>query len=252
MRIIKFQLLIACLVGLITYGVVSIIVGKFSTLGLISGIVSFLITLNIDLLLGLKEISKQLQLERRIREIENPLLRMYAERVINKNSDIFKEIEQGVIRFDSEGSMMDAYYDVFLKEKSKRILATSMVSISHVWGTARGKKALEENKKASERGITIQRIFIFPNKKKRDDPKTQEHLTLQRDVAKVDVRIVLASELSPNLRKDFLVTDSDIVLEYNIDPDGNIKECILISNKRKAEKYREIYNQILAASSSFH
>ena len=222
--------------------------GKFSGLGIIGGMFSFLITLSVDLLLGLKDISEKLQMERRIKEIENPLLRMYAEKVIRKNLDIFQELEQGAIRFDSEGSMMDVYYDVFSMEKSKKILATSMVNISHVWETARGKKALAANINASNRGISIQRIFIFPNNKKKDDVETQKHLKLQKELAKVDVWVVLASEIGTDLRKDFLVTDSDIVLEYYTDPDGNIKECILISSKRRAEKYREIYNQIITAS----
>lgn len=251
MRRLKLELCLAAIVSLIIYGIVSILEGKFSSLGLASSIFAFLATLAIDILLQLKEISSHLHLQGSVADIEHPFLRKYAGKLIQKNLEIFQELEQQVIRFDSESSMMHVYYDVFSNEPGGSILATSMVSLDHVWGTARGERALEENANASARGVSIQRIFIFPNEEKRDEPGSQKYLRRQKQEARVDVWHVLASELSPNLRKDFLVTDSNVVLEYRIDSEGNIVECILCCSGKAAEKYRDLHRQILEASTQF-
>jgi len=250
MRVIKFQLGVAFIITLIAVVLASVLEGKFSTLGLVIGILLFFITLNIYLLLELKEISKQLKLKREIEDIENPLVREWAQKFTRKYEKIFNELQQQIVRCNDLSTMMDVYYDVFSKEKSKRILATSMVSIEEVWKKVRGERALEENKKACERGINVERIFIFRNAKERAERVSQEHLKLQKE-AGIKVRHVLVSELELALRKDFVVTGSNIVLEYIVDAAGIITECVLSSSKKRAEHFREVYKKIRAASEPY-
>jgi hypothetical protein len=109
---------------------------------------------------------------------------------------------------------------------------------------------LEENLKAVKRGVSIERIFIFPDEKTRETPEAKAHLRKHADGGIV-VRSVLSRVLDPGNRRDFGVADGSIVLQYSLGPDGNIVMCMLSANDRDVDEYDRIYNLVREASTEF-
>jgi hypothetical protein len=218
------------------------------TLALTLAIAGFLISINIRILREHLQLSDALGTELSIARIKDPILRSQAQVVLQRHRESARELQEARISFDSETSMMAAYYDVFEKEPSgSYIHATSMVNIPAVWGRALGKQALNANRKAVERGVAVKRVFLFST----DDDVRQnlQHLDDQVD-AGVHVFYAFTSQLNPGLAKDFLVTGSGAVLVYHTDASGNITESVLHCSPEVAQRQRQDFESIRAAARS--
>ena len=142
--------------------------------------------------------------------------------------------------------MMEAYYDVFQTAASgETIDAVSVVSIPLVWGRARGDRALEVNREASQRGVGIRRVFIFNSEA--DLAANRAYLAKQVS-AGVQVLVVLRARLNPDLVRDFLVTSSDTSLEFLLDGDGNISSARLSRSDSMISGLRNRFQEIAASA----
>ena len=160
-------------------------------------------------------IEKQLDRAKAVSQIENDLLRRHADDVQRKCEQTLAGAREGTIWIESKSSMMRAYYDVFQGEDPRTVCATSMVDTEQVWEDARGIKALEVNRAAILNGCHVDRVFIGADMTTLQTTKAKEHFAKQ---VKAGVRVywVLANDLEAELRKDFLVADTGIVLEFKI------------------------------------
>lgn len=223
-----------------------IIEGQVSSMSAVLAIFSFLITLYIDIRLDIGDILFELKSRRAVEGIHSIFVRDVALNEVRKRDSIFNDIAQGRVYFDSVGSMMQVYYELLRNPGVKKIRATSMVSVNVVWESERGRKTLEENLEAVQRGVSIERIFIFPDEATRD--RSGDHLRKQAEGG-IAVRTVLSRDLDAANRRDFMVTDSGVLLDYSIGPDGDIVECMVSANRQDLQKYDGIYAQIKSASS---
>jgi hypothetical protein len=240
---------IGIVVSIVIFLVSYVVVGA-TQFGAILSMFAFVISLYIDIRLDINAILLELKSRKVVEGIANEFVREVALAEVARRDMIFDDIAQNRIRFDSVGSMMHVYYELLNKPDLKKIRATSMVSVNELWESEHGKKALEENLKAVKRGVSIERIFIFPDEKTRETPEAKAHLRKHVDGGIV-VRSVLSRILDPGNRRDFGVFDGSIVLQYSLGPDGNIVMCMLSANDRDVDEYDRIYNLVREASTEF-
>jgi len=239
-------ILVAITVFLLGY----VVTGQASPISAILSMFAFLISLHVGIRLDISDILVELKSRRTVERVQNKFVREMAQAELKGRDSILDDIAQSRIRFDSVGSMMYVYYELVKNREVRRIRATSMVSLNVVWESERGRRALEENLNAVKRGVSIERIFIFPSEQTRDSEKAKAHLKAQADGG-ITVRTLLAHQLESANCRDFMLTDNGILLEYSIGPDGDIVACVLSTNDRDVTEYSRIYEQIKAASTEF-
>lgn len=239
---------IGILVSITVFILGSLIQGQVSLTSAVLGMFSLLISFFISIRLDISDIISELRSRRAFERVSKKFVREVALNELKKRDSIFDHVAQGRIFFDSIGFMMQVYYELLRDTDVKNLRATSMVSMNMVWESERGRKTLNDNLKAVERGVSIERIFIFPNEATRDSPEAKDHLKKQVDGG-ISVRTVLARDIEPANRRDFGITDSGVLLEYSIGPDGDIVKCMVSANDQDVETYSQIYDQIKSASS---
>jgi hypothetical protein len=249
-RVVREQTLtvIGILVSIMIFVMGSLIQGQVSLTSGVLGMFSLLISFYINIRLNISDIVSELRSRRAFERIPKKFVREIALNELTKRDSIFDHIAQGRIYLDSIGSMMQVYYELLRDTDVKKLRATSMVSMNMVWESERGRKTLHDNLKAVERGVSIERIFIFPDEATRDDTEARVHLKKQVDGG-ISVRTVLARNIETANRRDFGITDSGVLLEYSIGPDGDIVKCMISANEQDIERYNQIYEQIKSESS---
>jgi hypothetical protein len=230
--------------------IISYLVAGATPFGAVLSMFSFVVSLFIGIRLDMNDILLELKSRRIVEGIGNHFVREVALVELAKRDSIFDDIAQNRIRFDSVGSMMHVYYELLNKPHLKKIRAASMVSLNVLWESEHGKKALDENLKAVKRGVTIERIFIFPDEKAKEAPEAKAHLRKHTEGG-IAVLTVLSRFLDPANRRDFMVTDNGIVLQYSLGPDGDIVMCMLSANDRDVDEYDHIYDLVREASTEF-
>jgi hypothetical protein len=240
---------IGIVVSIVIFLVSYVIIGA-TQFGAILSMLAFIISLYIDTRLDINAILLELKSRKVAEGIANEFVREVALAEVARRDMIFDDIARNRIHFDSVGSMMHVYYELLNKPDLKKMRATSMVSVNQLWESEHGKKALEENLKAVKRGVSIERIFIFPDEEAGEAPEAKAHLKKHADGGVV-VRTVLSRLLDPGNRRDFGVADDSIVLQYSLGPDGDIVMCMLSANDRDVDQYDHIYDLIREASTEF-
>lgn len=215
----------------------------------LAAVIGFFISLSVAMLIEIQRVSWMLGTEASAKRVANPVLRGVAERALSDKNRILKEVKEQTVRCYSEKEMMDVYYDTFEHEPSgSRIDATSMVNIERIWKKARGKNALDANKKAVQRGVTVRRVFIFMDQDARDAASDY----LKKHVAVgVKVHQVLKDALNEGLVLDFLVTGNGLSLEYETDGVGGLRSAQLSTLPTQSSHYKSTFQQIWAASEPF-
>lgn len=230
--------------------IISYLVAGATPFGALLSMFSFTVSLFIGIRLDMDSILLELKSRRIAERIGNQFLREVALAELAKRDSIFDDIAQSRIRFDSVGSMMHVYYVLLNRPDLRKIRATSTVSVNVLWESEHGKKALDDNLKAVKRGVSIERIFIFPDEKTREASEAKAHLRKHADGGIV-VRTVVSRLLDPANRRDFMVTDTGIVLEYTLGPDGDIVMCMLSTNDRDVDEHKRVYDLVREASTEF-
>lgn len=142
------------------------------------------------------------------------------EKIKSSNIHIFQEVfnerEQAfskTIRSVSTGTLTlsphelgDHAVKLFQNEKNVTILATSYVKPTEWWKTTWGQEYLQENFAAVQRGVTIERIYIFSDEKELSDNRPL--LQMQKD-NKITVRYVFARDVSNSDIKDDVIVIGD-------------------------------------------
>ncbi len=251
MRAIRVELYLAGGIGLIVLILAYLLEGQITGWGVASTLFGFLSPIQISNLLESKQISNALYLAKAATTVKNAAVSRAATRALQKRTEMLSGLSQGRLKLTSIEEMLDAYYDVFELEKSKRILATSVVSIREVWTPARGRRALEVNKQAIDRGIEIHRVFIFQNEDAVLADESQAEMRRHSD-AGVKVHYVTALSLDRGLATDFLVTDSDVYIEYTVDGQGRIVEGTMCDASNRANELRQMHKSISSAATMFN
>ena len=153
-------MLVAIIVFLSGY----VIEGRASLGSAVLSIFAFLVSLHVAIRLDISDILVELKSRRTVERMHNRFVREMALADLGRRDSALDDIAQSRIRFDSIGSMGQVYYELLKNPDVRRIKATSMVSLNIVWESERGRKALEENLRAVQRGVGIERVFIFPDR----------------------------------------------------------------------------------------
>lgn len=219
---------------------------KRAIMAFTTGLLGFVITWIVYLRVEVNEISETINTLSSIERIPNPLMKAQGQKAYSEFQYTLASIKRNEVEIDNEADMMSLYYTIFEDEQpGGTIDATSLVSIPKVWERARGNRALEANERALKNGIKIRRTFIFDS----EEIKNASLEYLQKQAAMgIDVYVVMTDVLDQDLRRDFVITSSDTVLEFITDSEGGLAQAKLIRNSEKVGLYRKRMEEILAAA----
>jgi hypothetical protein len=88
------------------------------------------------------------------------------------------------------------------------------------WDTKAGREYWEFNLKAQERGVHIERIFVYEADESGELPQALRTLLHRQCEAGFDVYTVEVKQIRPDLRVDFAVIDEDFLWELLVTYDG--------------------------------
>ncbi|MBI4392497.1 MAG: hypothetical protein HY556_01685 [Euryarchaeota archaeon] len=130
-----------------------------------------------------------------------------AQRVVSEcNSDV-KNLRDGYFKVGPEE--FNSVVSTMLAHTKTSMFGTVFVKLADYWNEGSGRAYLEENFKATKRGVKITRVFFL------EDPT---HLNAEvRDLmvaqarGGIDVRIAMTQKLPPDLMRDIGIFDEDYV-----------------------------------------
>jgi hypothetical protein len=146
--------------------------------------------------------------------------------------------------------MIVAYEEVYpimlelWKSSKQSVFATSVVKVVDFWFRGGGRKFLEENFSAVERGVKITRVFIVEDIR---DITPQFRELIERQVnGGITVKMVLVSDLAPDLLYDMALIDERYVEYLNLLPGSKeMRGASFYNTDGQIRKALEIRSRIL-------
>ena len=153
----------------------------------------------------------------------------------------------------NSGYLKTSYYDI-----NPLILATQnscstirAVSIANVdlnfWLSTAGKRYWKTNIEAIEKGVKIERIFVYSELN-----KELKLLAKQQLDSNVSVYIVQSNTLTNNLLTDMIIYDDNFTYEAIVNSDGTPLYNKLSANKSDINNKIQMFNQIKNLAEEFH
>lgn len=124
-------------------------------------------------------------------------------------------------------------------EKEVLSISTSEIDSVNWWSSSQGQNYLKLNKDATNRGVRVERIFIFSGSEK----ELERIMELNKKVG-VDVYMLEKDKIPPKLRLDFIIFDNSFCHEAKTNSDGERIANIYSINKLELLKKNEDFESI--------
>ncbi len=136
-------------------------------------------------------------------------------------SAVISDLAKGKLVFEKEEERISVLIPA-MREAERTLKAVSHIHINW-WFSGLGNKYLEENRLAVERGLKVERIFVLGDRKSKEEPQDfKDYLDLikkQLDFG-VIVYVARASDVSKEIRRNFLILDDQFVTKPDFNREG--------------------------------
>jgi hypothetical protein len=151
--------------------------------------------------------------------------------------DSLKNLAEGTFLIDEERRMR-ILIDILEKARpEEKILATSYVDLGDWWKRDLGRRYLQANYEAVQRGVIIERIFIV-----RPGEQEVEAFIEEQRKHNIIVRVVKESSVKPHLKENFFLVEDSILSYSEYSRDGQLVRGYISQDSRKHSEYREKFD----------
>ncbi len=151
---------------------------------------------------------------------QDDMIHQAAQRLLETCRDELDELRRGHIRTTSTDKRLSL---LAIQRTTRRLRAVSIVSIDlATWYTPSGERYLSENKLAAQRGVAIERIFVYEGSKSDDLMNVVRRLTFPNS------RVLLLDSASVPLdkRTDMVIFDDSFAVETRTNASGQFVDNV--------------------------
>jgi hypothetical protein len=156
------------------------------------------------------------------------------------------ELAKGIIFIENEEERIRLMIEA-VREAKKSVKAVSHINI--IWWVGElGVKFLEENRRAVERGVRVERVFIT------SEEMNAELLDLINKQLEFGVKVYVASEknVPRSIRQNLVICDDVLITEPRFNLEGTTQGGIISTAEYDVSRVRKMWDRLLMFSREVH